>query len=138
NKIMSGKFNLMDMYDIWEKFAKPSIMKKLFDSIPTGNINASKLKLIDPESAQDRIQKYRVIMDSMTYNELENPDLINAKVIRRVSMGSGKTEQDVRALLKEYRGMKENAKMMRGNRALKKMLKNQYSGDMPNPFDLTE
>ncbi len=138
NKIMSGKFNLMDMYDIWEKFAKPSIMKKLFDSIPTGNINASKLKLIDPESAQDRIQKYRVIMDSMTYNELENPDLINAKVIRRVSMGSGKTEQDVRALLKEYRGMKENAKKMRGNRALKKMLKNQYSGDMPNPFDLTE
>ena len=75
----------------------------IFYSSPTGNINASKLKLIDPESAQDRIQKYRVIMDSITYNELENPDLINAKVIRRVSMGSGKTEQDVRALLKEFK-----------------------------------
>ena len=77
-------------------------------------------------------------MDSMTYKELENPDMINAKVIKRVAIGSGKTEQDVRGLLKEYKGMKENAKMMRGNRALKKMLKNHYSGDMQNPFDFTE
>ena len=138
NKIMSGKFNLMDMYDIWERFAKPSVMKKLFDSIPLGNISSSKMKMLDPESAQNRIEKYRVIMDSMTYKELENPDMINAKVIKRVAIGSGKTEQDVRGLLKEYKGMKENAKMMRGNRALKKMLKNHYSGDMQNPFDFTE
>ncbi|MGP6207042.1 signal recognition particle protein Srp54 [Cuniculiplasma sp. SKW3] len=136
-KIMNGKFNLMDMYDIWEKFAKPSIMKRLFDSLPMGKIPQSKAGLLDVDSAQAKIQKYRVILDSMTYRELENPDIINAKVIRRVARGSGTEEQDVRNLMKEFKAMKENAKMMKGNRALKKMLKNQMKGsDLLSGIDL--
>ena len=136
-KIMSGKFNLMDMYDIWEKFAKPSIMKRLFDSLPMGKIPQSKAGLLDVDTAQAKIQKYRVILDSMTYRELENPDIINSKVIRRVARGSGTEEQDVRNLMKEFKAMKENAKMMKGNRALKKMLKNQMKGsDLLSGIDL--
>ncbi|MEM3675793.1 MAG: signal recognition particle receptor subunit alpha, partial [Thermoplasmataceae archaeon] len=38
NKIMSGKFNLKDMYDLWEKFAQPGIIRKMFDSLPLGRI----------------------------------------------------------------------------------------------------
>ena len=30
DKLMSGKFDLKDMYDVWEKFAKPGLLKKLF------------------------------------------------------------------------------------------------------------
>ena len=42
---------------------------------------------------------------------------------------SGTQEQDVRNLLKEFRAMKENAKMMKGNRALKKMMRGQMKGN---------
>ncbi len=128
-KIMSGKFNLMDMYDIWEKFAKPSLMKRLFDSIPVGKMPKGASNMLDLDAAQEKIGKYTVILDSMTYKELENPEIINAKVIRRVSRGSGTQEQDVRNLLKEFRAMKENAKMMKGNRALKKMMRGQMKGN---------
>jgi signal recognition particle subunit SRP54 len=126
---MSGKFNLMDMYDIWEKFAKPSLMKRLFDSIPVGKMPKGASNMLDLDAAQEKIGKYTVILDSMTYKELENPEIINAKVIRRVSRGSGTQEQDVRNLLKEFRAMKENAKMMKGNRALKKMMRGQMKGN---------
>jgi signal recognition particle subunit SRP54 len=128
-KIMSGRFNLMDMYDIWEKFAKPSLMKRLFDSIPVGKMPKGASNMLDLDAAQEKIGKYTVILDSMTYKELENPEIINAKVIRRVSRGSGTSEQDVRNLLKEFRAMKENAKMMKGNRALKKMMRGQMKGN---------
>jgi signal recognition particle subunit SRP54 len=64
-------------------------------------------------------------MDSMSYKELENPEIINAKRIQRVAKGSGTSEVQVRQLLREYRAMKENLKMMKGNRGFKKLLKNQ-------------
>ena len=136
-KIMSGKFNLMDMYDIWEKFAKPSLMKRLFDSMPMGKMPKSASGMLDLDAAQEKIGRYTVILDSMTYRELENPETINAKVIKRVSRGSGTQEQEVRNLLKEFKAMKENAKMMKGNRALKKMLRGQMKGnpDLLKEFD---
>ncbi len=43
-------------------------------------------------------------------------------------MGSGKGEANVRELLKEYRGMKNNLKMMKGNRNFRKLLKSQIKG----------
>ncbi|MGP6219650.1 signal recognition particle protein Srp54 [Caldiplasma sukawensis] len=128
SKIMTGKFNLMDMYDIWEKFSKPSIIKKLFSALPVAKLPGNAASALDPEKAQEKISRYRVIMDSMTYYEMENPDEINSKRIKRIAMGSGTSEQDVRNLLKEYRAMRDNAKMMSSNRALKKMLKNQMAG----------
>ena len=45
-------------------------------------------------AAQEKIGKYTVILDSMTYKELENPEIINAKVIRRVSRGSGTQDSE--------------------------------------------
>ncbi len=129
NKIMTGKFNLMDMYDIWEKFAKPSIMKRMVDSLPMNRLPKGAEGMLDMDAAQEKIAKYTVILDSMTYKELENPDIINAKVIKRVSRGSGTREQDVRNLMKEFKAMKNNAKMMRGNRQLKKMLNSQMRGN---------
>ncbi|EQD39508.1 Signal recognition particle, SRP54 subunit, M-domain protein domain protein, partial [mine drainage metagenome] len=49
--------------------------------------------------------------------------------------GSGVTEKDVRQLLKEFKGMKENVKMMKGNRGFRKMLKAQMKSDTPFNLD---
>ena len=126
NKLMSGKFNLKDMYEIWEKFAQPGIIRKMFDSLPLAKMPGG--NKIDPnaiESAQDKLNNYRIIMDSMTYYELENPDDINAKRIARISRGSGRPETDIRGLLREFKAMKGNLKAMKGNRGFKKMMRSQ-------------
>ena len=126
NKLMSGKFNLKDMYDVWEKFSQPGILQKLVDSLPLSKLpGGPKINQADVENAGNKLYNYRVIMDSMTFSELEDPEIINSKRIARVARGSGKTEADVRNLLKEYKGMKNNLKLMKGNRGFKKMLRSQ-------------
>jgi signal recognition particle subunit SRP54 len=60
--------------------------------------------------------------------ELRNPKSINSSRIRRIAMGSGSEEHEVRELLKQYEMMK---KMMKGlgknrrfrSRSMKKMMK---------------
>ena len=126
NKLMSGKFNLKDMYEIWEKFAQPGLISKMFDSLPLARMpGGSKIDSNAIETAQEKLRNYRVIMDSMTFHELENPDEINAKRIGRISRGSGRSEADIRSLLREFKAMKNNLKAMKGNRGFKKMMRAQ-------------
>ncbi len=126
NKLMSGKFNLKDMYDVWEKFSQPGIMGKIFNALPVAKMpGAAKIDESAIENAESKLRTYRVILDSMTDSELEDPDLINQSRITRISRGCGRPETDVRALLKEYKNMKKNLKAFQGNRGLKKMLKSQ-------------
>ena len=139
NKLMSGKFNLKDMYDIWEKFAQPGLMRKMFDALPLAKIpGAAKIGDQDIDTAQSKLQHYRVIMDSMTFNELEDPDLINSKRIARISRGSGRSEEEIRGLLREFKAMKKNVKAMKGNRGFKKLLKNQIRGGNFSLDDIPE
>ncbi|EQD26768.1 signal recognition particle protein, partial [mine drainage metagenome] len=131
SKLMTGKFDLMDMYDVWEKFAKPGIMKKIVGALPLARMPGSeKLDENTLETAEGKLSIYRNILDSMTYKELKDPDLINAKHISRISRGSGRKEEEIRSLLKEFKSMKKNIKQLQGNRNFKKMLKAQMkSGD---------
>ncbi len=131
-RMMSGRFNLKDMYEIWEQMAKPGLMQKILYSLPffkMGDIDKSMV-----EESEEKLRKYRIIMDSMTYEELENPEIIKASRIRRIAMGSGRSEKEVRALLKEYNRMKKAMKQMRGNRKLMRALRKQLKG---GDFDLS-
>jgi signal recognition particle subunit SRP54 len=58
--------------------------------------------------------RYRVIMDSMTAQELDDPSLISSSRIQRVAMGAGATPDEVRELLKYYKMMKRALKGVRG------------------------
>jgi len=125
-RMMSGRFNLKDMYEIWEQMAKPGLLQKILYSLPffkMGDIDKSMV-----EESEEKLRRYRIIMDSMTYEELENPEIIKASRIRRIARGSGKSEKEVRALLKEYNRMKKAMKQMRGNRKLMRTLRKQLKG----------
>ncbi len=128
-RMMSGRFNLKDMYEIWEQMAKPGLLQKILYSLPffkMGDIDKSMV-----EESEEKLRRYRIIMDSMTYEELENPEIIKASRIRRIARGSGRSEKEVRALLKEYNRMKKAMKQMRGNRKLMRALRRQLkSGDV--------
>ena len=121
-RMFSGRFNLKDMYEIWEQMAKPGLLQRILSALPITRMGADIDKNMVEES-REKIQRYRVIMDSMTYEELENPDIIKGSRIKRIAIGSGKSEDEVRALLKEYRKMKKSMKQMRGNRKLMRAIK---------------
>jgi signal recognition particle subunit SRP54 len=128
-RMMSGRFNLKDMYEIWEQMAKPGLLQKILYSLPFFKMGDIDKDMV--EESEEKLRRYRIIMDSMTYEELENPEIIKASRIRRIARGSGKSEKEVRALLKEYHRMKKAMKQMRGNRKLMRALRKQLkSGDV--------
>jgi signal recognition particle subunit SRP54 len=108
-QIMSGKFTLEDMYEQFEAVKGMGPFKKVLQMLPGAN------KVPDDmlNMAEGRLEKWRVIIQSMTPEEKENPKIINFSRGRRIARGSGTTEKDVKELLKQYVMMRRMLKMMK-------------------------
>jgi signal recognition particle subunit SRP54 len=111
--LMRGKFTLKDMYKQMEAMNKLGPLKQIMQMLPMGGLG---LELSDKEyqATKDRLDKYRVIMDSMTEAELEDPKIITASRMKRISTGSGTPPEVVRELLKAHQAMQKAIKGMRG------------------------
>jgi len=107
-RMLSGKFTLIDMREQMESLTKMGPLSKVMEMIP-GFANMA--KGADMEATQEKLADFKVVMSSMTPQELENPKLIKASRIRRIARGAGRDAQEVRSLLKYYN---QTRKMMRG------------------------
>lgn len=132
SRLMSGKFTLIDMQEQMEMMNSMGPLNKVFDLLPKfGGPGGKELPDEALDETQDRMKKFKIIMDSMTKEELEDPKLIKSSRIKRVARGAGCDPKDVRALLKQYNTFKKTMKGFMGNRKMKKRLMKQLSvGDM--------
>ena len=122
-RIMSGKFTLHDMYDQMDMLSGMGPLGKITEMLPGGF--SGKLKDVDVDETQNKLQRFRVIMDSMTEEEMSNPDLIRASRVRRIARGAGLENKDVKELLKYYNMTKRMMKGFAGDRKMKKNLMRQ-------------
>jgi len=111
NAMMRGRFTLRDMYKQLEALNKMGPLKQIMSMLPMGNVELPG-EVYDVTST--KMVRYRVIMDSMTAAELDDPGLISSSRIQRVAMGAGATPDEVRELLKYYKMMKRTLKGVRG------------------------
>ncbi|WP_305064143.1 signal recognition particle protein Srp54 [Methanococcoides sp.] len=121
--MMRGRFTLKDMYSQLEAMNKMGPMKQIMQMLPLGGMGA---KLSDDayKVTEDKMKGYRVLMDSMTDEELLNPRLIGSARIRRISLGSGSSPDAVRDLLKYHKMMQNAMKGLRGGKFnMQKMMK---------------
>ncbi|HUT27674.1 MAG TPA: signal recognition particle protein Srp54 [Methanomassiliicoccales archaeon] len=125
-RIMSGKFSLREMYDQMEMLTSMGPLKKLMAMLP--GMGAGLDEKIDIEETQERLRRYRTIMDSMTEEEMENPKLIKSSRVMRIARGSGMDPKNVRELLHQYNSSKKAVKGFMGNRKLRKQLMKQMQG----------
>ena len=109
-QMLSGKFTLTDMYEQFEAVKGMGPFKKVLQMLPG---MSSKVPDDMLNMAEGRLEKWRVIIQSMTPEEKENPKLFNYSRARRVARGSGTTEKDVKELLKQYVMMRRMLKMMK-------------------------
>jgi len=112
---LSGKFTLTDMYEQFEAMKGMGPFKRLLKMIPGLSYNIPDDMM---EMAEDRLQKWRVIIQSMTPSERDDPKTFNSSRIRRVARGSGTSEKEVKELLNQYGMMKRMMKTLRRKRAL--------------------
>ena len=112
--ILRGKFTLEDMCEQIEAMRGVGPLKNLMKMIPGIGYDVPDDAL---EAAEDKIKKWRFIIQSMTNEERENPKVMNSSRIRRVARGSGTSEKEVKALIKQYENMRRLMKSM-GRRRL--------------------
>lgn len=118
-KFLRGKFNLKDMYAQLEAMRKMGPLQQILKMIPGMGYSIPDEVI---KVSEERLKKFKVIMDSMTEEELENPEIINYSRIKRIARGSGTSTKDVKELLNQYKQMKKFFKGM-DKRKLAKMAK---------------
>ncbi len=108
-ELLKGEFNL----DVFYKqlmatrklgpFSKIAEMMGLKMQIPKEQLDLT----------EEKMEKYRYIMDSMTKREKLDPEIINSQRIERVARGAGAKEEEVRELLRSFKQMKKMFKKFR-------------------------
>ncbi|GAI14403.1 unnamed protein product, partial [marine sediment metagenome] len=102
--ILAGKLTLQDVYSQLEMMGKMGPLKKLMQMIPGLGVAIPEEQM---RVGEEKLKRFKVIMQSMTPEELENPKVLNASRIRRIARGSGTGETDVKELLKQYEFIKK-------------------------------
>ncbi|MEM3228530.1 MAG: signal recognition particle receptor subunit alpha, partial [Candidatus Micrarchaeaceae archaeon] len=75
------------------------------------------------DQSESKFKKYEAIIGSMTKEERSNGSLMhNSSRVRRVAMGSGTEEKDVRQLVSDFEKMKKIMKMIENDRNLRKKM----------------
>jgi signal recognition particle subunit SRP54 len=110
-KMLKGDFNLLDLYEQMHAMKKLGPLNKVVDMIPgMGGMNIPK-DLI--QNQEGKIEKWKFLMDSMTKEELEDPEVITNTRIERISKGSGISTTELRGMLKQYRQSKKVMKLLK-------------------------
>lgn len=109
-EILSGKFTLADMYEQFEAIAKMGPFSRIVKMLPGVGYDIPE-EMTD--LAENKLKKWRVIIQSMTPQERETPKILNASRIRRVARGSGTNEKDVKTLVEQYFTMRKLMKTLR-------------------------
>ncbi len=130
-KMLSGKFTLVEMREQLDMMAGMGPLKKVLSMLPFMPGVSDKISDLEMYQTQDRMAKFKVIMSSMTEEEMENPKLIKSSRISRIARGSGCEPKDVKELLKYYNQTRKMLKGFTSNRKMRKALMKQLKfGDI--------
>ena len=103
-KFRKNQFDLNDFLNQMGQINKMGGIAKLIDMIP--GISAADKKQIDFEKGKKDLDRMKAIIQSMTNEERENPNILNASRRKRIAAGSGQTVQSINQLIKQFDQMK--------------------------------
>jgi len=127
-KMLKADFTFDDLMKQMDALQKMGPLSQVISMIPgMGMANMPKELLTVQEG---KMKTWKHIIQSMTKQERDNPDLLNPSRIARIAKGAGKPETEVRDLIKQYAQMKKVMKMM-GNQKQMQKLQKMMGGKMP-------
>lgn len=115
-KFRENAFTLEDYLSQMEKLSKMGNINDLIGMIPG---MASKMKGVTIDEKQLVVNK--AIIQSMTVEERQNPEIIKASRRKRIADGSGTTIQQVNTLLKQFEQSKEMMKQLKNKKGFRGM-----------------
>ena len=115
-KLAKNQFNFNDFMDQISQIKKMGNIKELAGMIP-GLGKAIK----DVDIDDNAFKGIEAIINSMTPEERERPEILNASRRKRIAAGSGSTVQDVNRLIKQFEDSRKMMKMFTGGGAANMM-----------------
>jgi len=122
--MLKGDFTLKDMYKQMEAIGKMGPLAKIVQMLPLGSLGVD-IPDAALQSTKESLERFRVVMDSMTDEELEHPRIIRSSRIKRIARGSGVPSDNVRELLKYHKVMQRTLKGVRSQKDMQKFLRKQ-------------
>ncbi len=128
-KLRKNRLTLSDYLDQLEQLQNMGDLSQIAGMLP-GNM----AKGFDPDQIDPRqFSRTKAIIQSMTVQERENPQILNASRKRRIAAGCGQQVSDVNRLLKSFEAMQQMTKALtrggkRGMSALNGMMGDSMGG----------
>ena len=109
-RVLSGKMTIEDFYAQMENVGKMGF-RNMLDSLPglSGIVKDDQLDVL-----QNKMEKWRYMIQSMTKEEKNNPDIIHDARRKRIARGCGVMEHDVKDLVKNFNNSKTMMKQSKG------------------------
>jgi len=111
-RFLKGEFNLLDLYEQMSTMSKMGPLSKVVEMVP--GFSSLKLPKEMLKVQEDKLSRWRIAMDSMTREELEDPTVMNSNRMSRISKGSAVPVGEIRELVKQYRQSKKLIKALKG------------------------
>ncbi|HDN75781.1 MAG TPA: signal recognition particle protein, partial [Acidilobales archaeon] len=118
--LLTGKITLRDLYAQLKSVRKLGPLRKILQLIPGLSLLSIEDEML--RISEKKMDKWIHIIESMTYEELDNPSIIDKRRIRRIAIGSGTSVDDVKELLKYYEAMKRMFKDIRRKKGILRRL----------------
>ncbi|MDP6627843.1 MAG: signal recognition particle protein Srp54 [Methanopyri archaeon] len=115
---MKGDYTLVEFYDQLEAARSMGPLKQVFELLGMGGAQLPDELL---SASEEKLEKYRFILDSMTVDELREPKRLNRSRMERVAQGSGTKVEEIKELVNHFNQSKKLIKMMK---------KRRFRGDM--------
>ena len=108
-RLKEGKFTLRDLQAQLESMESIGSMDKILSLIPGLGKVKDKISTEQLESQQEKVKHWKHVINSMTREEIENPEILEKQTSRmsRIAKGSGSSTSEIRALIKQYKMLKE-------------------------------
>ncbi|MHA1707635.1 MAG: signal recognition particle receptor subunit alpha [Candidatus Heimdallarchaeaceae archaeon] len=111
--MLSGKISYRQMMDILDSFSSMGSMKKMLSMIPGMGMTIDENMI---NLSKENMKKFKVIMTSMTDEELDGKVKLSSSRIHRVAKGSGRSVNEVKELINQHKMITSLVKKMRKGR----------------------
>jgi signal recognition particle subunit SRP54 len=116
--ILEGEFTMKDFKEQIESVTGSGVMEEMMQQLPFGQ---DKLPGNIEDMTEGKIQRYSIMMNSMTDEEMKDPSIIKESRRERIARGSGTSKEEISELVKHYEQTKnmvdqfDRSNMKRGN-----------------------
>ncbi len=117
---ITGKLNMRLIYKQLINLRKLGPLRKILQMIPGLGLKVP--FEVDPRELEKKVSKWIAVINSMTYEELDKPEIIDRHRMRRIAIGAGVDIETVKELLRQYELMKKFTKQLRRRKDLLKKI----------------